>query len=375
MIDMKLNPFDNSELENRIDELESQVETASEYSEGLEERNSKLQNYASYQDNLIAAVLASAQGNLTAQAHQTAAVEFGIGLLERCFSVADITPESLSRVTITPLALSRMVRQLFLTGNSVSKIDVVSGELLLLPVSNYDIRGGIRERSWRYRMELNGPSSNVVRRSTPDGVVHVKIGSSVQQPWRGCSPLLSAGLSATLLGRIESKMAKEADAKTGYVLPMPEEANTDELATDLATEGKISFVPTTSGGHGVGMRGAPQTDWEQKRIGPHFPESNIALRSDVALDVIAALGIPAPLYHGTDGVSAREAYRLLLVSTLQPIADLIADELSRKLEQTVTIGFRRLHAADIQARARAFGSMIAAGVAEETAMDVSGLNG
>ena len=120
-------------------------------------------------------------------------------------------------------------------------------------------------------------------------------------------------------------------------------------------------------------RGAPQVDWQSKRIGAHFPESNIALRSDVALDVIAAMGIPAPLFHGTDGVSAREAYRLLLVTTLQPIAELITDELSRKLDTTVEITFRRLHAADIQSRARAFGSMIAAGVDEQTAMDVSGL--
>ena len=63
---------------------------------------------------------------------------------------------------------------------------------------------------------------------------------------------------------------------------------------------------------------------------------------------------------------------MLLVSTLQPIAELISDELSRKLETTVKIGFRRLQAADIQSRARAFGSMIAAGVDEQTAMAVSG---
>ena len=91
------------------------------------------------------------------------------------------------------------------------------------------------------------------------------------------------------------------------------------------------------------------------------------------MDIISALGIPAPLFRGTDGVSAREAYRLLLVTTLQPLAQLITDELTRKLETTVKIGFRRLQAADVQSRARAFGSMIAAGVDEQTAMAVSGL--
>ena len=91
------------------------------------------ENRAAYTDALIASVLASAQGNLTARAERSAAVEFGVGLIERCFAVSNVTPESLSRVTLTPLALSRMARQLILTGNSVSAIDTASGELLSTP--------------------------------------------------------------------------------------------------------------------------------------------------------------------------------------------------------------------------------------------------
>ena len=121
------------------------------------------------------------------------------------------------------------------------------------------------------------------------------------------------------------------------------------------------------------MRAAPQVDWQLRRLGAQVPESNIALRSDVALDIISPRGIPAPLYHGRDSVSAREAYRLLLVATLQPISELITGELERKVETSVSIGFRRLDAADIQSRARGFGTMVAAGVNEETAMSVSGL--
>ena len=90
-------------------------------------KGEQVEDRASYQDTLVEAVLAAAQGNLTAKAQQSAAVEFGIGLIERCFAVSDITPESLSRVTLTPLALSRMARQLLLTGNSVSAIDTASG--------------------------------------------------------------------------------------------------------------------------------------------------------------------------------------------------------------------------------------------------------
>ena len=332
---------------------------------------------ASYQDTLVEAVLSAAQGNLTAKAQQSAAVEFGVGLLERCFAVADLTPESLSRVTLTPLALSRIVRQLMLTGNSVSAIDTASGELLILPAANYDVSGGVRESSWRYRVELSGPSRLTSRRLPSRGVVHIRMGSSVQEPWRGCSPLINAGLSAAMLGRLERRMAQEVNARVGHLLMLPDGTSEEQvtaLRRDLASiEGGISLVETEAAGHGQGMRAAPQVDWQLRRFGAQVPEANVALRSDVALDVVAALGIPAPLFHGTDGVSAREAYRLLLVTTLTPIAELITAELSRKLETSVSIGFRRLHAADIQSRARAFGVMVSAGISEETAMSVSGL--
>ena len=291
--------------------------------------------------------------------------------------MAEIEPESLSRVTLTPLMLSRSVRQLLLTGNSVSAIDTASGELLLLPVANYNIAGGVRESSWRYRVELSGPSRLTSKRLPSAGVVHIRMGSSVQEPWRGCSPLLNAGLSASMLGRLERRLTQEVNARVGHLLMLPDGTSDEQvtaLRRDLASiEGGISLVETESAGHGQGMRAAPQVDWQLRRFGANVPESNVALRSDVAMDIVAAMGIPAPLYHGTDGVSAREAYRLLLVSTLQPIAELISDELSRKLETTVKITFRRLQAADIQSRARAFGSMIAAGVDEQTAMAVSGL--
>ena len=61
------------------------------------------------------------------------------------------------------------------------------------------------------------------------------------------------------------------------------------------------------------------------------------------------------------------------MSILQLIADLIAYELTRKLGIDASIGFRRLRAADIQARARAFGGMVAAGINEPAAFELSGL--
>ena len=340
----------------------------------------KTENYNSaYTDTLVESVLAAAQGNLNVRAQATAAVEFGVGLIERCFAMAEITPKYLGADALPPSSISRMARQLLLVGNSVHYIDTASGELLVIPASNYEIRGGVRPRTWRYVLTLNGPSSIIQRKATADSVIHVRMGSSVNEPWRGYSPLINAGVSAQLLGTIEKRMNEEASAQVGSLLTLPDGTTADQvnqLRKDLAAlKGKTALVETTSGGHGQGMRAAPQVDWLLRRIGAQFPAENVQLRGDIAKDILAALGIPPPLYHGTDGVSAREAYRLLLVSTLQPIAEIIKEELKRKLDIEIDISFTRLQAADIQSRARAFGTMVQAGVDEETAMKVSGLEG
>ena len=105
-----------------------------------------------------------------------------------------------------------------------------------------------------------------------------------------------------------------------------------------------------------------------------IPESHVTLRSDVARDVCAALGIPAALYSGSDGGSLREGYRQLLTATLEPLARIIEAEFMAKVGYPVTLNFRRLAAANIAARARAYGTLVAAGVDKDEAAEVAGLD-
>ena len=141
-----------------------------------------------------------------------------------------------------------------------------------------------------------------------------------------------------------------------------------------AIAGNLALVETTSAGMGQGRNAAPQLDWKQQRIGAEFPEGNIGMRREVGANVVSAMGIPAPLYVGADGATIRESYRQLLTATLQPLAVIVAEELQRKLEiGTVRFNFRRLAAADIAARARAFGSLAAAYKAAELEFDVKRL--
>ena len=104
------------------------------------------------------------------------------------------------------------------------------------------------------------------------------------------------------------------------------------------------------------------------------PLTHIALRSEVGRDVCSALGIPGALYSGTDGGSIREACRQLLTATLEPWAEIIKAEFREKIGYPVTFNFSKLAAADIAARARAYGTLVASGVDKEDAALVSGLD-
>lgn len=59
-----------------------------------------------------------------------------------------------------------------------------------------------------------------------------------------------------------------------------------------------------------------------------------------------------------DGTAQRESFRRFLHATIQPVGELIAAELSEKLEEDIRLDFSRLFAADLQGRARAWRSLV-----------------
>ncbi len=69
----------------------------------------------------------------------------------------------------------------------------------------------------------------------------------------------------------------------------------------------------------------------------------------------------------------REALRQFLHSTLQPFGDMIAGEARYKLAASVTFGFDRLFASDIQGRARAFKSLVDGNMEPAQAASVTGM--
>ena len=325
---------------------------------------------------VIDVALSAARGQGTAgEAAKVAAVVFGVGLLSRGFQTAKVTPEIPS---LDPETLGRIARAMLLSGNSLHAVYATPmAGLSLAPAVYWDIVGDVAPSTWTYTLDLSAPGGRTTTRTVNgDGVIHCRMNPSLVEPWRGVSPLVEAGLSAALLGNLELRMSEEAKGRSGYLLPIPEglsDPAQERLRADLSTlTGGVKVVETTSGGHGSGRANAPLKDWEPQRLGADFPMPNVELRKQVGADVLAALGIPSALMDGA-GAAARESWRHTIVTALVPMARIVSAELTHKLEMPIEITFPGLAQTDIAARARAYSSLVGAGMDVTKAEMVSGL--
>ena len=170
-----------------------------------------------------------------------------------------------------------------------------------------------------------------------------------------------------MLAGVERQLSGEAGSASGYILPTPdvgdrgqEGADADEeeedplttLRRDLdAAGGKTMLAPTTSAGFGAGPGAAPSTDYKSERFGFNPPASAVETRRDVERSILAACGVPPVLAnHQAPGKSMREAWRQLTVGTVEPLAVLVADQLSEALGVKVSLTMPR--AADVATRGR-----------------------
>ena len=76
---------------------------------------------------------------------------------------------------------------------------------------------------------------------------------------------------------------------------------------------------------------------------------------------------------GADQTARREAWRQFLHGTVQPLADIFAEEFRGKLHPAIRLTFEDLFASDLQGRARAFQSLVGGGMELERAAAASGL--
>ena len=313
----------------------------------------------------------------------TAAVEAAAGALSRAFAAAEVSGPSWVRQAVRPEFLGQVGRELVRSGQSMHIISVSElGELALLPCSSWDFEGGDpRPATWTVRATCNGPRGLVVRRLPFTGVVFVKWGNLAGQAFAGRGPLAWAHTSARLQSETERSLADEAGGPVAQLMAIPQDGGDGQegdpladLKADLRTaRGRALLLETVAAGWGEGKSAAPLRDWRPERLGPNPPASLEAVMGRGFMEVLAACGVPPGLFVDADGTAQRESYRRFFSLTVEPLAAMLAAELSGKLEADIGLGFSGRFAADLSGRARAFQSMVGAGMDLAKAAGLAGL--
>ena len=294
-----------------------------------------------------------------------AVAQAAASLWERAFMAADGTELSADQMALVG-------RELFRSG------DVVlyrRGGEWLMPYS-WDVQGGVERRSWRYDLQLAAPSGDGnVKGVQADAVAHVRINRRTASPWKGRGPLQVANISNTLLRRIEDSLETEQRGPVGHILPIPSIDQADTLADQVARlDGAVVLGESTGGGWDTGSanrtRGA--VDWTPSRIGPQPPQSQVTLRRDVAVTILAACGVPAGLVYQESETGAREAWRRFLWATISPFGKLLGDEMERVTGRPVSVDWSKLFASDLAGRARAYSQLVGSGMSNDDAARVCG---
>lgn len=328
-------------------------------------------------DAVVAAVQAAANGAVSAAEWSSGGLQAAIAIWTRACDAIEIRGADLPSEW-----LSETVRTMLETGESIQVIDGVA-PLTLLPVASHDITGGANPASWRYRCDLASPSGTVVRNLPREGVLHFRWAWRRAEPWKGLGPAQLAPLLGALASNSEGALRADMRAVSGALIPLPseeeepeegEEGINDQLRKSLAgLNGKTAFVETTSGGWS-GSGDKPQGDWIQRRIGPAPDGELIRAWQQAGIELAQVAAVPSALIANVEGSASREAWRRFIHASVQPLCRRIASELSAGLAGAeIEMDASSLAASDIQGRARAFASMVTAGMDVGQATALSGL--
>ena len=320
---------------------------------------------ANYTDELVTLLVRQATGE--AVRAKTGAVESCVGMWGRAFAVGQVLPaDTPAAAALDAWTLNSLGRSLCSRGEWVAEVMIdPDGNLYLDVADTWTVQGDGPPWTWLYELTFNRPSIQATRTLPAARVVHVRL--------PGGGPLAGSKTTCDLLGAIDAKLALESGGPVGYLLPVPA-GRKSELAEDLrGLKGEIAVVETTTGGWDAGKDAAPKDDYVTRRIGAAPPAQLQAFRESSERSIYAATGVPI-LTSQQDGTAQREQLRRFLHSTITPIAEVASVELRAKLNTpALALDFSRLYAADLSGRARAYASLVAAGLPADEAKSFAGL--
>ena len=260
-----------------------------------------------------------------------------------------------------------VARELVRRGEALLVIEAGADGVMLVPAASWDVRGvSIEESRWRYRCYMQGPERTTTRYVSGDMVLHFRYGVEASRPWLGRSPMAAAAATGALMGSLEAKLGQEAAGVVAHVLPIPVDPGEKEGAdgddfdplADLKqgirdAKGSTMFAETTASGWKQGKTEAPQQDWTPKRIGANPPDVLHLLRQAVEESVAIACGVPPSLLGSGEATAIREAWRMFVVATINPMLRSLRAQTRMKLDPSCVMSSDELIGVD--QRARVFG--------------------
>ena len=324
----------------------------------------------------ISEIMAAASGSGIVTAAASDALETAASYYGLCFASATVNGSDRAKRALGPRVLESIARDLISRGESVWEIGVMSGRLRLIRSSYCVVYGqSPLEETWTYQLNLPSPSGGLKTRfvMAPD-VLHTRYSTDASKPWCGLDPLQRAIQSGKLLSALENLLTQEVAGASGYVLALA----SGTLGEDAAEE-KISAIDEIIGGVksakgatiGIELSSEPIDLTHMKtakpglnvtRVGADFPQAVAELRDPVRLSVLACCGIPPGFSSSDTATNWRESFRSFVFARVMPLSEIIAEELSMKLDEKISFDFDALSAADVQGRSRSYKSLIDGGM-------------
>ena len=290
-------------------------------------------------------------------AELTATVQSCVSLWEGAFAMADCSARDL----LTRRHMALIGRALALRGEAILYID--GGRLA--PAFDWEVitRNG---EPRAYRLGIPDTGSGRSFTALPAEVIHIRTGSDLVAPWAGTSPLRRSSLTADLLATVESALRDiyQTAPLGSQIIPLPEGSAEDMSALRGQFAGKRGASLVIEGvaqATAAGMN--PQLGQRREDLTPDLQRAMTRETLDQArASILMAFGVlPSMGNPSATGPVIREGQRHLAQWILQPLAELLAEEVSAKLGTGVQIDMMRpLQAFDTGGKARALGAIIKA---------------
>ena len=311
-----------------------------------------------------------------ARASELAIVEACVNLIVSCFKQATVQPENLVYALKKDL-LASMIRRMLTAGESLAVMEMQDGGLALHQAVSWNVSGqSSNPNKWHYQSQISVPSGGRTVNTRGSGVIHFRYACLPENNYIGYSPLYFMRGTAGLLYELDRRFDEEAQTSTGQILSMTMESG--EVDSGLNFQGHYQALQKMKGGLFVERqnreRGSQMNFAGRTRLGPEFSPSQVSLRDRLEANIASAFGVPIELLIADgEGTATREAFRRFVLTTIQPLASILSEELSLKFERPIAFRFDSLRSSDLQGIARAIKALVDSGKSIDEAMKLAGL--